>query len=279
MALGQMLLWNMDSAVRRPFDEFAAAVGKDYVGIHRRTLYQSLNRNIRKSMGFYVTLNKDGSVAILRIAKMSERDTRGVQVATLLCGGNKYSYNELRRLPEWYDPIVTADADMVALEDAISKSQEETKYINGGMISDNTSRHIVLGMCFGILVRSQGGVYFINNSYQQEFDDYMAKVSSFMGTANVDTMRIPVENTPDGVKAIATAARADIMSRVQDAIAQAHERTTQRGWQTQIGAINDNLHLLDMYEGVLQVKMDDLRAQIQASQVLIRSKINKEIHG
>lgn len=273
-SLGRVLMWNLDGSVKQPFGDFEAAVGKAYVGINRRTLYQSLCRNVKKSSGFLVTPNNDQSIAILRVAKRGNRDTQGVQVANIPLA-DKYTISAvgMEKLPEWYNPDVIGDADMNGLERTILESEDETRYIVSGMISDNTARHVALGLCRGILVRREGGVYFVTNGNAVEFDEYIEKVRAFVGSNNLQVMSIPVENTASGVQAITTAAKADIFARMTDIMEQVQERTTRRGWDTQLGEIRDLINLLDIYDTALGVKMDDIRAQVMATQAMIKLKV------
>ncbi len=128
---------------------------------------------------------------------------------------------------------------------------------------------VIKRCCRGVSLRRHGSVYFIPQAKSSVLEDYLTHIEDF----GIFVQMVDVKKTGRSVESIGTGAAEDLMSRVSDVIEKLGEMKTVRGMEARMGEAKELLDLAHMYETVLGIGLDTLKAKIDITQKVIAEAI------
>ena len=273
-SLGTIYFWNNKSGkdgTGKSFDQFEAIVPEKFVGVKKPTILQALMGHFRKSTPFRLERTMDGSISVLHIRK-ADKDVEGIQV--LSTDNTKYTVGEVDFRNEFYDNLTEEEQEFI--REALFAAEREVEQLTFGKLSDNTARHVILRMCHGVTVRSEGGVYFVEEGNDEQFKQYLEYVDALVGESVFEVIALPVERTKRGIRSLAKAVKSDINTRLKVTMTKLKANTTQRGRRSRLAEINDLVDMGEFYADLLQEDLAETMSKLKLHRQLVQMEIEAE---
>jgi hypothetical protein len=229
--------------------------------VEATTLAEALRSETSSHNGSYRLESVGGHFGILRIRK----DHHGIQVsAEHICTINGEAKDKVLYVGNkraWGD--VEFDQFLVRVQDRIGK-MPPTK------LSTNTIKYL-REFCFSHNMNRQGGTYFVPERRLKVWDEY--KVA--MENCGLTIYEVEVYKSGMNLSAIKEAAKIGFMDQIEDAMKKLETLKTERGFESRIDQIEATFGEVELYEGILEVRLEDVREALKLAKENLKKGLGK----
>ncbi len=212
--------------------------------------------------------NSDNTLTVLKVEKGAGKKVEGVQI--LQMENTKYSVSDLHFLNEH----VLEYGEKEDIEMKIDKVRNLIETLTTGLVKLNTNDFVAQGVCRGKRINDGGGCYFVEQKNVATFERYVSELESFLGIDYVSYCRGAINRDADGVFTVAAAVRLNVLSRMEDGLAKLKKYKTDRGVQNRYEEVAELMDEVQMYEDMLGVTFDDLKAELTDARLEITSHLS-----
>jgi len=230
---------------------------KQYRSVHPVQLGEALSLCTSKRSNIRIE-RKQGNYCMMYVHR--DPDNRELFMDHVRTYANNRNY-ELRVREHIQNPSSLSQHILDEIDAFETKVQSLLATITGSKLTQN-SINVIRTRCRGASVRKAGSVYFIPEKFSAELNNYIALIEKL----GVVTFIVDAKRTATSIESLKTGTNQDLSARLFDMMESVCSTSSDRGYTSRMDELKELHDLAILYEGVLDVKMDEVKAMIQFTQ-------------